>query len=112
MNSKKNLIAVVLACLATSAYAHRPQIVPCDTYAQVAQEAAASRDSGKTLQEAQEALRTGHKWDTYYHSYQALVGDVFDDPALRVSSPSIVSLAASKGCQDHNAEERRIREMP
>jgi hypothetical protein len=103
----KAVIAILLALAATSALAKRPHIVPCDTYATIAQEAAASRDTGKTLQDAQDRLADGHRWDTYYRSYQSLVGQVFESQALRAASPDDVYLAARKACLAFNDEERR-----
>lgn len=98
-----------MACAA--AHAHRPHIVNCDTFASIAQEAAASRDSGESLQTAQERLRAARRYETYLDAYEALQTDVWTSPELMRTSPAIMQKAAYRSCQLHNDEERRTREL-
>lgn len=110
-NTVKNFVALAAMATSCAAWAHRPHIVDCATFAAIAHEAAEVRDNNKPLQDAMTMLDSGHRWDNYIETYRVLVRDVYTDSNLRGVSPTTLYKAAEKSCLAHNDEERRTREL-
>lgn len=108
---KTTAIAALLLLSTSAAWAHRPQIIDCQTYAEIAREAVVSRDAGESLETAQATLRHARPGQSFIDTYQALQRDVWTSQEYRGASPSGMQQAALKGCSDFNAEQRRTREL-
>ncbi|WP_414446872.1 hypothetical protein AB4851_08820 [Burkholderia sp. 22PA0099] len=108
---RKLLLVAIAVFAAATAHAHRPQIIDCGIYSNVAAHATADRDGGTTLDASLGRTKAAYRYDPYLPTYIELTRDVFAQQSLQGASSNVVEKAAERACLKHNQEERRTREL-